>query len=271
MPTPDDAQAAFARAVLDVDQPVPEGVRSHLRTRPLKRFGVYRNNILMSLTGVLQGRFPVVSRLLGDEFFCAAARAYVSLSPPVSPVLMRYGATFADFLDNFEPVDDLPYLGDVARLEWAWSQAYHAADQRPLGVEAFQQVPPGRAENLIVAFHPSVHLVRSRFPVVTIVSAHSGDEEPEDIDAGSGGEDALVVRPRLSVEIRRLPAGGAAFIADLAGGRTLGQAALAASRETAAFDFEANLAGLITSGGLVTFQYSSEGSSDPGNRRGEAK
>lgn len=253
MPSLSEGQAGFVRAVLDASQPVPDGLRSHLRARPVKRFGVYRNNIYTSLIGVLHDRFPVVSRLVGEEFFGATAKAYITGHPPVSPVLMRYGATFAEFLDEFEPVSDVPYLGDVARLEWAWSEAYHAGDSVPVGVEAFQKVPPDRADELILTLHPSVHVVRSRFPVVTILSAHNGEDEPEAVDAGAGGEDALVVRPELSVEIRRLPPGGAVFIAALASGQTLGQAALAASSDADMFELQDNLAGLISSGAITAF------------------
>ncbi len=258
MPSLAEAQTGFARAVLDADKGVPEGVRSHLRARPEKRFAVYRNNIFASLTDVLQGRFAVVSRLLGEEFFHATAKAYITVNPPVSPVLMRYGATFAEFLDGFEPVSDVPYLSDVARLEWAWSEAYHAGDRVPVGVEEFRQAPPGRADELILTLHPSVHVLRSRYPVVTILSAHGGEDEPEAIDAGAGGEDALIVRPALSVEVRRLPAGGAAFIAALAAGQTLGRAAAAASSEADTFEFQANLAGLIANGVIAAFAYKSK-------------
>jgi len=253
---PRDEQGVFTRAVLDVNQGVPHNVRSHLRARPLKRFNVYRNNIYASLVSVLQGRFPVVSRLIGEEFFSATARAYITAHPPVSPVLMRYGVGLADFLDAFEPVADVPYLGDIARLEWAWSEAYHAADFEPVSAEDFQQVPPDRAEDLKLTLHPSVHIVRSNFRVVTILSAHSGSDEPEPIDAGADGEDALIVRPHLAVEVRRLPAGGAAFISSLSQGQTLGQAAQTALGEADTFDFQANLAGLISSGAVAAFDYS---------------
>lgn len=251
MPSQSDFQARFARAVLDPDCPVPAGMASHLRARPVKRFSVYRNNVYAGLISVLGGRFPVVERLLGAEFFSATARAYVDARPPDSPVLMRYGVSFADFLDGFEPVADVPYIGDVARLEWAWHEAYHAADATPLAPDALASVAPEEAESLRFDMHPSMRLVRSRYPVVTIWSANRRCDRPKALDAGSGSEDALIARPGLTVEVRRLPEGGAVFITALLEGRTLGEAAGAAAEADPAFDLQANLAGLIRSGAIT--------------------
>lgn len=251
MPSLYDIQARFARAVLDPERPVPAGVAGPLRARPVKRFSVYRNNVYAGLIGMLRGRFPVVERLVGETFFSATARAYVEVCPPESPVLMRYGATFADFLDGFAPVADVPYLGDVARLEWARHAAYHAADATPLDPGALEDIPPETAESLRFAPHPSARLVRSRYPIVTIWSANRECGGPKALDAGSGGEEALIARPGLTVEVRRLPEGGAAFIAALMAGDTLGEAAAAGASDSGEFDLRANLAGLIRSGAIA--------------------
>ncbi len=251
-----ETQTAFAAAVLDADRPVPAGITSYMRALPEKRFNVYRNNIYASLIDVLEGRFPVVARLVGEEFFRATAKAYVSNQPPVSPVLMRYGATFAAFLDGFEPVADLPYVGDVARLEWAWNAAYHAADAEAVSIDELSDVPADQADALQFTLHPSLHIVCSLWPIVTILAANSGEEEPEPIDASAGGEDALVVRPALSVEVRRLPDGGAAFIGSIARGATIGEAADVAIEASDGFDLQANLTGLIQSGAIAAIRMS---------------
>ena len=59
------------------------------------------------------------------------------------------------------------------------------------------------------------------------------------------GEDALVIRPHLDVEVRLLPPGGAAFLLALASGRPLAEAAEAALANHAGFDLTGNLAGII--------------------------
>ena len=254
MPSLSETQSTFARAVLDADRSVPGDVRSHLRPRPKKRFGVYRNNIYASLIDVLQGRFPVVARLLGEEFFRAMARVYVENHPPVSPMLMKYGVSFAEFLDGFEPVDDVPYIGDVARLEWAWNEAYHAADRAPVGPAEMQGMAPESAESLTFELHPSLRIVRSKYPVITIWTANSEGGEPDRIDAGAGGENALVIRPELSVEVRALPAGGADFIEALVAGAALADAATTALQTAEEFDLQTNLVGLLESGAVCAMR-----------------
>lgn len=246
-----DMQTGFARAVMDADAAVPAPVTSHTDPRPTKRFNVYRNNIHASLVSVLQGRFPAVARLVGDEFFAALARAYISEQPPRSPILMEYGETFAKFLEDFEPVADLPYLPDVACIEWAWSVAYYAQDADALELSELGGIPPEEIEACAFELHPSLSIVRSGFPAVTIWTANVEDGEPEPIDAGSGGEDAMILRPASNVEVRCLPAGGATFIEALQDGQPLGVATALALETTPGFDLQANLAGLFTSGAII--------------------
>lgn len=249
MPSLSEIQDHFAKATLDADAVVPQSVKSHLRKQPAKRFNVYRNNIYSTLIDVLQARFATVARLVGEEFFRATARVFVEEQPPTSPVLMRYGGTFGDFLDAFEPAAGLPYLGDIARLEWAWSQAYHAADATPLGPDDLTRIPPEQVAGLSVTLHPSVHVVRSAYPIVTILAAHGEEDDPEEINLGAGAEDALVIRPALSVEVRKLPPGGAVFIESLATGATL-EAAAQAALDGGPFDLQVNLTGLFGSGAV---------------------
>jgi hypothetical protein len=245
-----EAEGDFARAVLDPNAEVPPPLTRQSGGTPARRFSVYRNNVYASLIDVLAGRFPVTSRLVGDAFFRAMARLYVEKEPPRSPVLLRYGAGFADFIAEFPPAAPVPYLGDVARLEWAWHAAYHAADAEPLSLEVLAQLAAG-VEHATLTLHPSLHVVRSDYSVVTIwqLAAREGEDEPARLPAR--GEDAMVVRPKLEVEVRRLPEGGADFVQALKDGAMLQAAAERALKEAPAFDLEANLAGLMTSGAIV--------------------
>ena len=245
-----ELEGAFARAVLEAGAAVPGPLVRKAGGTPSRRFGVYRNNVYASLIDVLANRFPVTARLVGDEFFRAMARVYVEKDPPRSPVLLRYGEGFADFAADFPPAEPVPYLADVMRLEWAWHAAYHAADAEPLSLAALSEAVGGAAEARLT-LHPSLHVVRSPYPVITIwqLAARDGENEPARLPAE--GEDALVVRPKLEVEVRRLPEGGAAFVLALKGGASLQEAAARAIDESSAFDLAANLAGLMGCGAFI--------------------
>ena len=130
MPAP--FEASFARALLDPAQPVPGGVISDNGAMPARRFAVHRNNVVAGLVKALQTRFPVVQKIVGEEFFAAMARVFVMRKPPRTPILAMYGDEFAAFIAAFEPAGELAYLADVARLEAARTRAYHAADAMPI-------------------------------------------------------------------------------------------------------------------------------------------
>jgi hypothetical protein len=251
----DEREGEFARAVLDADAPVPQPLVRKAAGMPSRRFDVYRNNVYASLIDALSGRFPMVARLVGEEFFRAMARVYVQEEPPRSAVLLRYGEGLPNFVARFPPAAPVPYLADVARLEWARHETYHAADAVPLSIAALTEVADGAAEATLT-LHPSRRVVRSPYPVITIwqLALREGEREPARLPAC--GEDALVVRPKLDVEVRCLPPGGAAFALALKGGVTLEEAAASAMREAPAFDLKTNLAGLITSGAIVGVQRS---------------
>jgi hypothetical protein len=163
---------------------------------------------------------------------------------------MQYGDGFADFIAQFPPADDLPYLSDVTRLEAARTRAYHAADATPVDAAALRALDPSLLPMLCVQLHPSVQIVRSPYPIVTIWAMNSGEMALAPIEAWNA-EDALVVRAHSLVTVRSLPAGGAAFLLALQAGATLGAAADQAL--CAGFDLAANLAGLIGSGAMVGF------------------
>ena len=242
-------QEDFSKALLDPDKSVPEALTSHTARVPEKRFAVYRNNVVVGLVNALAARFPATQRIVGEEFFRAMARVYVRANPPRSPLLMRYGDGFANFIAGFEPAAELVYLADVARLEAARTRAYHAADAVPIDPKILQSIDESALENLRIEPHPAAEIVRSQHPVVTIWAMNSGERELGPIDDWAA-EDALVVRPQLEVFVRALPPGGAAFLTSLFGGARLGDAVEAAQAEHEEFDLAANLAGLISSGAV---------------------
>jgi hypothetical protein len=239
-------QTSFAGALLDAAQGVPAEVAAHDAKIPARRFGVYRNNVLASLVQALQRRFPVVEKLVGEEFFTGITREFVIAQPPRSPQLATFGDEFSDFIAAFEPARELPYLADVAKLEAARTRAYHAEDATPLPAAAFAALDPEALAELRIDLHPSVEIVCSLYPIVTIWAMNSG-ELPLGPIAEFCGEDALVARPQLDVEVRALPPGGAAFLLALAAGRPLGEAAAAGLALHNGFDLTGNLAGLIGS------------------------
>ena len=162
-------ETSFADALLNADQPIPGGISAHNAAVPARRFAVYRNNVVMGLGKALKNRFPVVEKIVGEEFFAAMARVFALKQPPRSPLLATYGDEFAAFIATFEPARELPYLADVARLEAARTHSYHAADAAPIDASQLATLDTCDVGSIRIDMHPSVGIVRSPYPIVAIV------------------------------------------------------------------------------------------------------
>jgi hypothetical protein len=239
--------ADFTPALLDPSRETPRLVAGPRGKAAAKRYNVYRNNVTVSLIDALADTFPATQRIVGEEFFRAMARIHVRQSPPDSPLLFEYGRDFADFIENFEHARSLPYLADVARIERAWLDAYHAADTAPLAPEALAAIPPERLGEAVLVSHPAARIVRSRFPAVTIFAMNRGDGPVGRVETADP-EDALVTRPALEVVVRRLPPGGEAFLSSLIAGNPLAVAAAAGVDDSEEFDLAVSIAGMIEAG-----------------------
>ena len=246
-------QQAFAATVRSAERPLPGGLRCPESALLAHRFSVYRNNHYASLIDALRDTCPAVARLVGDEFFTAMAGSYVAAHAPDSPVMLEYGDRFADFVAAFEPAANLPYLADVARLEYAWYRAYHAAEADSLRPGDLTDVAPDRAGDLLFRFHPSVQLLDSTWPVLSIWEANADPARDGSIAPDLGPESILIVRPRHDVQVLRLPDAGYEFLTALGAGSTLSQSAQRAQNTNSGFDLPANLQGLLESGAVIDY------------------
>jgi hypothetical protein len=239
-------EAEFAAALLDPARAVPEG---YAPAAP-DRFRVYRNNVTVGLVDALAATYPAVQALVGETFFRAAAREAVRANPPRSPVLIDYGGFFPDFLAGFPPAASLPYLADVARLEWAWTRAYNAADAAPAPVSILGDVAPEALSGARLVAHPSLRLVASRYPVVTIWAETTGRIDRAKVDMRRA-ETALILRPALQVSVRAMAPGEAAFLVAILDGAPIGAAAEAATAAAPEFDLGAAFVSLFGAGAFT--------------------
>lgn len=243
-------QRTFAAALTDAAVEPPSGLTTARGVSDAARFAVYRNNVVAGLGKALEQRFPVVRRLVGDEFFKGMARAFIDAHRPRTPLLAEYGDDLPGFVEAFAPAANVPYLADVARLEAAWTRAYHAADAAPLTVTSLAAIAPEALPDIRVQAHPSASLLNSSWPIGSIWAAHQCDEvKPV---RHSEAETVLIVRPDADVSVHILPAQDAGFAAALFSGQPLGAAAERAANADAAFDFGTALVGLIGLGAFAS-------------------
>jgi len=224
------------------------------RLAPEARIAVYRNNVLCNYRKALAATYPVVKRLVGAPFFDAAVEHFVRAYPSKSGDVNRYGGEFAMFLESYRPAHDLAYLPDVGRLEWAIDQAGIASDAPPLDLEALAAVPPDKQGLLRFALHPSLALIRSRYPILHLwrvnQAEHMGDKR---VDLDEGGDTLLVMRGRSGVSIERIGAGEYVLLAALATGAAFENASTRAAQAEPGFDLGAALHRHVAGQAIVAF------------------
>lgn len=232
-------QAEFTAALLDPARPAPEGLSSPGGGAPGKRFDVYRNNVVVSLMEALAAGFPAVAALMGGRFKPMSA-AYARAHPPDSPLMTRYGRRMPEFLA------DEPELSDLARLELALRDSYHAPDAPALDPARLTELPPDELMKVRLATAPATRVLRSRWPVASLWTRalRGGSEAPD------RGEAVLVTRPGFDPEPHVLPPGAATFILALEDA-TLSDAVVRAEGTAPDFDLTATLALMLRTGALT--------------------
>ena len=218
-------QDAFAGALRAPDV-APAAEVAMLVAQPA--FAVYRNTVMKGCIDALQANYPAVARLVGDEWFRAAASIYAREAPPAEPMLQHYGAGFAVFLARFEPAAELPYLPGVARLDRCWTEAHAAANETAIEPAVIAELAPATLAATILRPHAAARWAWfADAPVYTIWSRNrSTDAFGENPDWRAEG--ALLVRPRNVVQWLAIDAAACAFLDACAAGRPLAAAADAA-------------------------------------------
>ena len=221
---------------------------------------IYRNTFLRSLTKALRLTYPVVQRLVGEEFFDATAQRFVTEWPPCVAHLDQYGNAFPGFLQTFEPAATLPYLADVARLEWSISYALHAPDKNPLDLQELAAISSEDQGRICFVGHPSIQLLHLDYPADHIWQAvvDGDDEALRSTNLSDGKVRLLVERRETGVEFTRLERDAWRLAERLLYGCSI-QAAL---DEVGDNDASAAIAEHLASGRLISFALTPRG---PGN------
>ena len=224
-----DLQGSFSRSIRQASDQAPEQsllddiVEDGIPAT--ERLNIHRNTMAITLKASLKSVFPVVDKLVGSDFFDMMATAFLEKSPPSSGVLIDWGVNFPAFVKSFTPAQMLPYLADVAALEWAWHESFHGKNSEPLKPEVLTQIPPEKMSLVSFSLAPSHTLISSPYPIVKIWESNvrgMGDEETINLD--EGGDKVLVIRPELEVQVFKLDPGAFDVLGAMEKGKTLTQA-----------------------------------------------
>ena len=220
-----------------------------------RRLGIYRGNAQANALKAVGAIYPVLAQIVGSDFFEGLARAYAKNFPSASGDLNEYGEAFGDFLAGFEPSQELPYLPDVARLEWRAHKAHYAANHLHLDPARLAGVAEDGYAALRLALHPACALLQSPWPLARIWEVHQADFSGEfKVDLDAGPSCALVYRPELRVCVSALSPGQHAFLVSASSGGTLGAALNAAMAAEAGFMLDAAFTRWVSDRVIIDFK-----------------
>ena len=250
-----ELQVEVMRAVLDgeADLAIPHIASPASAAR--HALNIYANTARSNFVESLALSFPVVRRLVGQDYFRQVSQGFHARRPSPSGDLQLAGAGFAPYLAHLHAEGEYRYLGEVARLEWLLQQTLLAADHPPFELAKLQAIAPGDYDAVRFRLHPSVRLFASEFPGVAIWEANAGDAEPQVIDLRAGPDHVLLMRIRGQLVFARLTLGEQGFLQALRAQQPF--AAAVAQGEISGigeFDAAAALQRFVLAGAIVDFQ-----------------
>lgn len=231
-----EQQLAFARALCDGGAVQAVQVQAGTAFSAEQRLQVYHNNWAISLRQALTGVYPVINKLVGDEFFAYAAGSYLQAHPSCTGNVHDFGDAFPAFLAQLAGAESLPYLPDVARLEWAYHEVFHAPEGGVLDVGRLAAVlsdesaaPLAAADNLYLQLSPCCRYVQSDYPILSIWQLHQDAVSSDEVvGIGAGGMQLALVRNTVTIEFHPVSAAAYALLAALHGGESFAQACVRA-------------------------------------------
>ena len=234
-----DLQRRFARALADSGG---HDIRDAAGTANVAGIAVYRNTIRANYRSALRATYPVVCALTGVPFFHAAVDAFTAAHPSRGGDLNVYGDAFGDFLGAYPHARTLPYLADVARLEWAIDEALRVEDEVESPetlLAALAATPADRLGQQRFTLDASCRLLFSVHPALRIWQLHQpGFTGGHVIDFDAPPEHLLVRREAGVAAIERIDAGEFGWLVALERGQPLASALDAALAVDPAFAFE---------------------------------
>jgi len=165
---------------------------------------IYRDNTIGTRKRALQAIYPVIEKILGNSCFDMLAIDFVNSSPSIDSDLNLYGAGFPDFLQKLSNIEaafsELPYLKDLATLEWLYHKAYYAADDLPISENQFADIDT----SVKLDRSRSLFCMRSMFPVYDIWQNHQGNKIVKEVTALTDEDYILIFRQQGHPMVQRL-------------------------------------------------------------------
>lgn len=222
-----------------------------------EQLSIYRTHVVKTLRSVIQSNFPLVEKLVGEEFMRTMATHYILDNPPQEACLNYYGDGFATFIPTYKAANNLPYLSDCARLDWAKNMSYYARNDKALRLQDLATIDPERYGDVIFELSDHVKLLSSEYPLSAIYK-HSTNDGDQELNIDNSPEWLAIVRIGDDSEIMKLSVAEHKLLSEIQSGAPLGLALESAFALHPEFDFDAFLQNMMAVKAFTSYRYSKE-------------
>jgi hypothetical protein len=219
-------------------------IRGDERLSARERVAIYANAYFYRLLDVFKEDFPATLAVLGDDQFHNLITGYLIEYPPSEPSIMHAGRSLSDFLRGHPLVERFPFIADLATLERAQVEVFHAADAFPLTATDLSAIPPEQWPAILILRHPASRLLELGWSVTGILRAVERQENWETPAAVTAH--LLVSRCKAKVFYRELECDELAALRVAENGATFAALCEAVARETDRGDPAARISTLLT-------------------------
>jgi hypothetical protein len=170
-------------------------IKPNDRLSSFDRLEIYNRQYWFRVIGAVSEDYPALNAVLGGKRCEALILAYLKENPSTSFTLRDLGAKLPAWLEKHPelagPHHELAV--DVARLEWAYIEAFDSAAAPPLSPEEFSCLVPTST----LALQPHLQLLALRYAVDEIVLAVHKDRPVSDIASNAVTERKESKRARV--------------------------------------------------------------------------
>jgi len=223
-PSPAEIQLGLAERILGGEAPeleawieVPPGVDVAVR------LAAHTNGYPARIHESLRESYPALAHIMGDTTFAALVERYLAHVPADETNLNFVGSALPDFAADDPLARDLPFLSDLARLEWAVQACFHARLVDRFDLSACADWSPETWLDARIDFQPGTALVRSAWPVRALRECRHVAREEVDVELVDRPESVLVHRADLDVVTRVVDGVEAEALERLLAGESLGR------------------------------------------------
>lgn len=212
---------------------------------------IYRHSSQYAMQRALYTTYPLIRKLVGDDFFVMLMKDYIVKYPSRSPYLQEYGVYFGDYVAIHPALKNLVYLSEVAKFEWAYHQLINAADAAFAPLHVLQNIPEEKYPMLRIVLNPASALIKFYYPILDIIELCEGSVK--EVDISGGRVNLLMIRREGEIKLQALSDAEFTFLHALQENETLAASLHAAKVYDAHFDVAKRLPNWVKDKTLVSF------------------